>query len=443
MSLNKTQKKKLDDFRKWVKKEKRRYRLSSYPKFSFGVDHRTLKIRYRYNVNEVVGYDKELDEPILKRKKVDKYTTIPLDNYELLNVRTIYNQVKKDIQKNDKVVSLESENLPKWVETYTSSTVRDGKELSERTLYSDKQILGYYLEWITKNEPKYLDIYNHIDGGKKILTKYLEEMRRTKTRYGRVPSKNTIANSYRRIKGFFNWLSFQDETNNQFPFNMLRMKGYGIERGEDKIPLATSIDDMKVLIRWMDKNKDNKYERHFIPILRMLLITGCRISEVVEMKIKDIDIKNKEYQMFSKGKWRNIKLDSETLWEDLNYWIFDSKGKVRRDKEYVFHLEYWRRGNKDGAGGGVKMNLDNHISISGVGHKFKKVIKELGLDPKLTPHSCRRGFITYMLEKTNGDVPLVANIVGHSSWDMVRRYNRKRVPKGRTTINLGEVIKEG
>jgi integrase len=69
------------------------------------------------------------------------------------------------------------------------------------------------------------------------------------------------------------------------------------------------------------------------------------------------------------------------------------------------------------------------------------VIKGLGLNPKLTPHSCRRGFITYMLEKTNGNVPMVAQLVGHSTWEMVNRYNRARLPKERTTINLGEVIR--
>jgi len=65
----------------------------------------------------------------------------------------------------------------------------------------------------------------------------------------------------------------------------------------------------------------------------------------------------------------------------------------------------------------------------------------LGLNPKLTPHSCRRGFITYMLEKTDGNVPLIAQIVGHKSWEMVYRYNRARLPKERTTIDIGEVLR--
>ena len=80
MGLSTTEKKKLTEFRKWVKTQRRKYRLNSYPKFSFGVDGRTKKILYRYSVNEIIGYDKEKDEPITVRKKLNGYTSIPLSD---------------------------------------------------------------------------------------------------------------------------------------------------------------------------------------------------------------------------------------------------------------------------------------------------------------------------------------------------------------------------
>jgi len=438
MKLSKQQKKKLTDFRSWVKKERRRHRIASYPKFSFGVDNRTLKIKYRFNINEVVGYDTIKDEPILKRKKVDKYTSIPLNEYELINVRHIFQDVKKRVAKSDKKVSGDSNNLQYWMNDYYTTEIRNGRKLTEVSLRSDKDVLLPYAEYIQKYHPKYLDIYQHINGGKKVLEDYLNHKRNSITKYNRPPSKNTLNGMYRRIKGFFNWMSEKDGS---FPHNMLKLKGYAQERNKDKLPPATSIEDMKKLIKWMDENIENKYEKHFIPILRLLLISGCRISEAVSMKIDDIDFKQREWSFFGKNKWRTIKLDSNTLWNDLDYWVFDKKGKVRKDKKFVFHLEYWRKGNKEGKGGGIKLNLDKHITASGITHKFKRVIKGLGLNPKLTPHSCRRGFITYMLEKTNGNVPMVAQLVGHSTWEMVNRYNRARLPKERTTINLGEVIR--
>ena len=309
MALSKPQQKKLTDFRKWVKKERRKYRIGSYPKFSFGVDNRTLKIKYRFNTNEVVGYDTDKDEPILKRKKVDKYTAIPLSEYELINVRHIYNDVKKRVAKSDKQVSGESNNLQYWLNDYYTTEIRNGRKLTEVSLRSDKQVLLPYEKFIQENHPKFLDIYKHIDGGKKVLEEYLNHLRNTKTRFNKPPSKNTLNNSYRRIKGFFNWISEKDGS---FHYNMLKLKGFAQERNKDKLPPATSLEDMKILVRWMDENIENKYEKHFIPILRLLLISGCRISEVVGIKIEDIDFKEKIWSFFGKGKWRTIKLDSDT-----------------------------------------------------------------------------------------------------------------------------------
>jgi len=51
----------------------------------------------------------------------------------------------------------------------------------------------------------------------------------------------------------------------------------------------------------------------------------------------------------------------------------------------------------------------------------------LKLNPKLTPHACRRYFITQMLLKTDGNIPLVSQIVGHQSWEMVHHYTKSMI----------------
>ena len=440
MSLSTQQRKKLKEFRGWVKTQRRKYRLKSYPPFSYACEERQNKIVICYTINEVIGFDRKNDEPILRRKKKRKYIDVSLNDYKTINVRSHYNIVKKEVKKFESKASKNALSLPHWIKEYHSNPNRYGNVLSERSLYSDKQILGYYADWLELNHPSHLDLYEHLIDGKDILEQYLNQLRQTKTKYGSYPSKNTINNSYRRIKGFFNWMSDKDP---QFTFNMMRLKGFAQERNKDKLPPATSESDMKKFVEWMDENKDNKYEKHFIPILRMLLITGCRIGEIVSMRIEDIDVASRTWEFFGKSKRRTIKLDSDTLWEELKPLVFDKNGNKRTDKEWVFHLEYWRRSNKNGLGGGVKKDLTKHITSGGVSHKFKNVVIDLKLNPKLTPHSCRRGFITYMLEKTEGNIPLVASIVGHSSWDMVSKYNRQRIPKDRTTIDLREAIKGG
>ena len=155
MGLSSTENKKLNEFRKWVKTQRRRYRLSSYPKFSFGVDGRTKKILYRYAVNEVIGYNKDRDQPITSRKQVNGYTPIPLSDYELINVRSIFNKVKKDVARFDRVVQSDSKSLPHWIEEYVSLDIRNGVELVDRTRESDRYILVKYMKWLKTHRPSY------------------------------------------------------------------------------------------------------------------------------------------------------------------------------------------------------------------------------------------------------------------------------------------------
>ena len=66
------------------------------------------------------------------------------------------------------------------------------------------------------------------------------------------------------------------------------------------------------------------------------------------------------------------------------------------------------------------------------------MIVELKLNTKLTPHALRRFFITEMLKKTNGNIPLIAQLVGHSTWDIVRRYTKNVVDEN-IDVNVGVI----
>ena len=199
----------------------------------------------------------------------------------------------------------------------------------------------------------------------------------------------------------------------------------------------------------MKKEKNSREWGWFIPILRVLLLTGCRCSEVSNMMIGDIDIDNREWYFKGKGnKKRKTILQDNVLWKEIQKQIYDEEGKPY-DKKYVFHLEFWRQGFK-GIGGykkhstGYKGTYESgfkivdyqvNVSSSGVYQKFKKMAIHLGLSKKLSPHSCRRFFITEMLKNTNGNIPLVAQLVGHSTWDVVRMYSKSVITED-TKTNL-------
>ena len=63
------------------------------------------------------------------------------------------------------------------------------------------------------------------------------------------------------------------------------------------------------------------------------------------------------------------------------------------------------------------------------------------MSEKITPHSCRRYYITEMLKMTNGNIPLVSQLVGHATWDVVRMYSKSVITSDtETNINLEEIV---
>ncbi|SVE37769.1 uncharacterized protein METZ01_LOCUS490623, partial [marine metagenome] len=108
-------------------------------------------------------------------------------------------------------------------------------------------------------------------------------------------------------------------------------------------------------------------------------------------------------------------------------------GKIRTDTDWVFWSSYhqpqygtWR----------LIERKHKPINTSGVQHKTKDMFRELKLSEKLSTHSTRRYFITEMLKKTNGNIPLVAQLVGHNTWDVVRLYTKDVVDE-KLDLNVG------
>lgn len=205
-----------------------------------------------------------------------------------------------------------------------------------------------------------------------------------------------------------------------------------------------STRDIHKVYKFIEESKEDLKWSWFIPILRTMLVTGCRISEAVLMKIDDIDVGDRRWFFQGKGDKKRVQyITNDQLWKEIKSRIIDPDGNYY-EKEYVFHREYWRQGNqyeKIGSGRGWIIDHQSPYNISGVRNKFYKMRDLLNLDPSISPHSCRRFYITEMLKESGGNIPLVAQLVGHSTWDVVRLYSRNVIPEGtKTNLVLKDVI---
>ena len=102
----------------------------------------------------------------------------------------------------------------------------------------------------------------------------------------------------------------------------------------------------------------------------------------------------------------------------------------------MFHRDYYKSLSVPGDKWKHIVAIDKPIGVWRYRIKFDEMLKYLKINKDLTPHSCRRYFITQMLIKSGGNIPQVAELVGHSSWDMVKHYAQSVITED-TETNIG------
>jgi len=448
MKYTKVHQQKWDRFKKEVLKKKKR--LHIYTKWSFQLDKNTKdgNLRITYSIPIQIERDGELIERNKQQKiylKNRTFKDLDILLSELQDVDNRVNKLRDDVIEN--LQGGDGDEIEFWIEKYLNRDKEEIKSIGRRTIESDKSSLYDYLSWLKDNKPNSLSIYNLT---KELLLQYFTHRSKVGGVSGKKWSNGSIRTSYRRIRGFYNWMARKTKLELEVgKLNNMDMP---------KVQVVTesfSPSEIKKISEFMNKEKKHREWGWFIPMLRTLLLTGCRLSEVVNMKIEDIDIDNREWYFKGKGsKFRKTAFRDNELWKEIKSRIMDKDGKMF-DKKYVFHMDYWKQGFKGIKGykkgtKGIKgdyelgfqiVDYQRRFTTSGVYHKFKKMVEQLSLNEKLSPHSCRRFFITEMLKKTNGNIPLVAQLVGHSTWDVVRMYSKSVISEDTpTNINLKEIV---
>ena len=444
MKFTKHHQKDWESFQKKYKREKKRLRFTD-PTWSFQLDKNTKipKVKLCYTI----PYEKNKlgDNKIRWKNEQDYSINRTIKDYDIL-VR------KEDLQKyHDRVIEIQDrltkgltnddDGVDYWVKIYIQRNKTEMKTLSNRTMVGDEFALMDFIEYLETNK-KSKSIYS-ID--KDMVYDYLQH----RFTFGSDKGNNqpwtpsTVNSSYRRIRAWYNWMSSKPNTDLQFGF----LNGMG--KRLPKIELDTTTftkKEITAVYKFIEEMKGDLEWGWFIPILRTLLMTGARKEEVVFMKVDDVDLDTWDWTFVGKGnKTRTMPIQNEILQGEIKRMMVDKDGLLI-NKEYVFHKDYYRK-SPSGLKGYKKgqhahyFDLDSPYSLSGVSRKFKKMVRHLKLNDKLSPHACRRFYITEMLKKTNGNVPLVAQLVGHTTWDIVRLYAKNVVPdETLANINLKDII---
>jgi len=131
--------------------------------------------------------------------------------------------------------------------------------------------------------------------------------------------------------------------------------------------------------------------------------------------------------------WRQINFKDKYLILDNSSHITKSK-KIRTIPLNVVALQILTERERSKRGDLVFTLDDKRITQSFISHKFKKIVKKSGLNPKLNFHSLRHTFASWLVQK-GVNIFEVSKLLGHSDIRVTEIYSHLRAEDLLNSVN--------
>jgi len=243
------------------------------------------------------------------------------------------------------------------------------------------------------------------------ISAWFTHLRTTPGMRGKVRSERTIQTYARSARAFFHWLVFRGtlEVN---PFDRVVFPKVGR-------PLIQTISDEEfeqLLLACAPPNETSRFaERAAVrnrAILWLLYDTGVRVSELIHLRVNDLDRKKGVITVLGKGsKERRIALGQNCL-RNLSYYL----DKHRPDDE---ELAEWGSAGEDHL---FLSETRQPLTKNGMEMLFKRLKERAGITGKrISPHILRHTFAMNYLLKSNDPFSL-QELLGHEDLTTVLNY---------------------
>ena len=182
---------------------------------------------------------------------------------------------------------------------------------------------------------------------------------------------------------------------------------------EKYLPTSMSEDEVESLLG--SPKSSIKIERRDKAMIEILYATGMRISELVNLKLTDIDFNRSVLKVLGKGSKERLVPYGEKAAEALRIYLEDRK---KLDSKDVF-----------------LSNRGTRITRGAFWQRIKIYIKRENLKLSISPHTLRHAFATHLLNR-GADLRSVQILLGHSDLSTTQIYTH--IAKKR----LGEILKK-
>ena len=252
------------------------------------------------------------------------------------------------------------------------------KKYSDYTEKNYELDLFKYFEYLDKNNLNYLTVkYKDVSN----FTLFLAKQNYKSTTINRIDSS---------VRSFYNYLELEEKINGN-PF-----KAASNLKVPKRLPNYFKYDEYLTMISVIDKDD---YESRNRLILEMLFATGLRVSELSNIKIKDIDFSEREIKIMGKGSKERFVFYNKECAKVLDSYLKECRSKLLngKDSEYLFIN-----------------HLGDKLTDRGIRLIIDKIVKKSCIKSKVSPHTFRHTFATMLLNE-GCNIKSVQELLGHSS----------------------------
>jgi site-specific recombinase XerD len=260
------------------------------------------------------------------------------------------------------------------------------RNLSEHTVrayFLDLQQFVTFWHGLSDNDKKNLTF-------RQIIERYLVAL------FYKKISKNSIA---RKFSCFTSFERFLERRGIELHLNLKR------PRIDKKLPIYFSVDE---IFHLLDEIKHEalptRYPIRDKAIFELLYATGVRCSELVNIRIEDINLDEKTIRVFGKGKKERIVLFGDKAREKILHYYKIERPEIQNHQEPLF------------------MNYRYEQLTSRSVQRIVKMFRSfLPIERPLTPHKLRHSFATHLLNQ-GADLRAVQELLGHKSLATTEKY---------------------
>ena len=270
------------------------------------------------------------------------------------------------------------------------------KGLSKNTVKAYETDIKGFIKWINKNNKQSL-----LNIKESSVNQYISYLFSLKLKSSSVNRKISS------LKSFYLFL-LKKKLIRHSPFSEVISP-----KQEKYLPASMSESEVEKLLNSPDTSKD--IEQRDKAMIEMLYATGMRISELVNLKITDIDMNRSVIKVMGKGSKERLIPFGESASEALFNYL-----KIRKDSSSK-EVFISNRGRK--------------ITRVAFWQRIKVYLLRENLKISISPHTLRHAFATHLLNR-GADLRSVQLLLGHSDLSTTQIYTH--IAKQR----LGDVLKK-